>query len=61
MKLGDLEFEKVGRILSLQELGELEGGLKLIRERFKMEDDVLLDRSMLIVVLELRQRCFRGS
>ena len=46
--------------------GELEGGLKLTGEGFETVDDVLQDlgsglQSMVIVVLELPQRRFRGS
>ena len=71
MKLGDLEFEKVycilsGGLLSLKGMGELKGGLTLTGEGFETVDDVLQDlgswlRSMVIIVLELRQRWFGGS
>jgi hypothetical protein len=71
LKLGDLELEKVDRILSggllsLKGSGEFEGGLKLRGKGFETVDDVLRDlgsglRSMVIVVLELRQRWFGGS
>jgi len=71
LKLGDLKLEKLDHILSrallsLKGSGELECRFKLTGEGFGAVDDVLWDVGswlllVVIVVLKLHQRWFRGS